>query len=97
MKNVINKVLRDKGIIDNGVSDILADMCNQMTYDVIKQEISFTAIAIEAMNGLLVNPQCSGRSVEAVAQMAIDHAEALHQKLFNRIDLLETPAEPTIQ
>lgn len=97
MKDVINKVLRDKGVIDNGISDILAKLCGEMTFNVIREEMSFTGMAIEAMSGILANPDCSAMKEGAVAEAAMANAEALHKKLYHRIDLLESPVDSLVQ
>lgn len=86
IKETINRILRDHGILDNGVSDVIAECVESMTLSVVREQLNFANACTEAMNGYLANPEVGDEvNYDVVAEMSINQAEALFKKLDERM------------
>ena len=72
--------MRDHGLIDNGVSDVIAECIETMTGDVIRQELNLANTAAMIMQGLISDPSNVG-SPKQLAEVSINHAKALFETL----------------
>jgi hypothetical protein len=93
MKTIINKILRDHGVLDNGASEKVAYYCEQALYEQLRMEISFSAIAIEAMSGLLSNHLNNETPKKQIIDDAYELATILHERLYGRLDLLQQASD----
>ena len=92
IQRIVNQIVREHGVVDNGLSDKIAHVCHQMTFDVVREEINFAVIASECLHGELQRAP-RDRSPSQIADDAMHQAEVLHGKLMERAAYLMATAK----
>ncbi len=82
MKKIINKILRDRNVIDNGISDVIFDTLDPMIQSTIARELNIAEVASKAMQGLLANPDMSDTSKAQITMISYEYA----LDLLNHLD-----------
>lgn len=72
MQQIINKILRDHGAIDNGISEVIHNTLDPMIQATIHKELNLAEIASKAMQGMLANPAYEDMGDEELVKICID-------------------------
>lgn len=85
MKSLITAILREKGCIDNGISEEIVSTIEPIIQQTIAMELNLGEMAGKAMQGLLANPciECTNLTEEELVQCAVSHAFCLMAELDN--------------
>lgn len=77
MQKTINAILRDHGIIDNGVSETIANMIEPLIHQAIRNELNLAETASKAMQGILASRDSSDISDAEIVTCSINIASDL--------------------
>lgn len=77
MQKTINSILRDHGIIDNGVSEVIAQMIEPLIHQTIRNELNLAETASKAMQGMLASRDSSELSDGEIVTCSVNIAADL--------------------
>lgn len=85
--STIRNILRDKGVIDNGISDVITECIESTIGSVIMEQLSLAELAARCLQGILQSDVHGQYNYDVAAEMAIIQAETLFRKLDEKREI----------
>ncbi len=77
MQIIIRNILRERNVIDNGISEAITAALEPAMVNAINQEITLFNTAVECMNGILSDGNYKADELPHLSSLALDSAQQL--------------------